>query len=210
MTFDQIKTQDKAYILPTYGRVDVALVQGKNARGLGRGREGVHRLHRRHRGQRPGLQRPGVGRRRSGPGREDPAPVQLLLQPREHRPGPGAVPGRGHGQGLLLQLRRRGQRVRCQGGPQIRGKEGRLPDRHFDQFLPRPHPHHPGRHRPGGLPPGLPAPHPGLPLRRGRGPARHRQAAGRLRLCRAAGDGPGGGGRHPHGGGLRKRPGPSL
>ena len=32
MTFDQIKTQDKAYILPTYGRVDVALVQGKNAR----------------------------------------------------------------------------------------------------------------------------------------------------------------------------------
>lgn len=32
MTFDQIKAQDKAYILPTYGRVDVALVQGKNAR----------------------------------------------------------------------------------------------------------------------------------------------------------------------------------
>ena len=32
MTFEQIKTQDKAYILPTYGRVDVALVKGKNAR----------------------------------------------------------------------------------------------------------------------------------------------------------------------------------
>ena len=32
MTFDQIKAQDKAYILPTYGRVDAALVKGQNAR----------------------------------------------------------------------------------------------------------------------------------------------------------------------------------
>ncbi len=32
MTFEQIKDQDQAYILHTYGRVDAALVEGKNAR----------------------------------------------------------------------------------------------------------------------------------------------------------------------------------
>ena len=32
MTFEQIKAQDQAYVLPTYGRVDAALVKGKNAR----------------------------------------------------------------------------------------------------------------------------------------------------------------------------------
>lgn len=32
MTFQQIKNQDKSYILPTYGRVDAALVKGRNAR----------------------------------------------------------------------------------------------------------------------------------------------------------------------------------
>lgn len=32
MTFEQIKEQDQAYILHTYGRVDAALVKGKNAR----------------------------------------------------------------------------------------------------------------------------------------------------------------------------------
>ena len=32
MTFEQIKDQDQAYILHTYGRVDAALVKGKNAR----------------------------------------------------------------------------------------------------------------------------------------------------------------------------------
>lgn len=32
MTFEQIKSQDQSYILHTYGRVDAALVKGKNAR----------------------------------------------------------------------------------------------------------------------------------------------------------------------------------
>ena len=32
MTFEQIKEQDQGYILPTYGRVDAALVKGQNAR----------------------------------------------------------------------------------------------------------------------------------------------------------------------------------
>ncbi len=32
MTFEQIKDQDQAYILHTYGRVDAALVKGRNAR----------------------------------------------------------------------------------------------------------------------------------------------------------------------------------
>ena len=32
MTFQHIKDQDQAYILPTYGRVDAALVKGRNAR----------------------------------------------------------------------------------------------------------------------------------------------------------------------------------
>ena len=32
MTFQQVKDQDQAYIMHTYGRVDVALVKGKNAR----------------------------------------------------------------------------------------------------------------------------------------------------------------------------------
>ena len=32
MTFDQVKSQDQAYILHTYGRVDAALVKGRNAR----------------------------------------------------------------------------------------------------------------------------------------------------------------------------------
>ena len=32
MYFQEIKEQDQTYILPTYGRVDVALVKGKNAR----------------------------------------------------------------------------------------------------------------------------------------------------------------------------------
>ena len=32
MTFEQIKDQDQAYILHTYGRVDAALVKGENAR----------------------------------------------------------------------------------------------------------------------------------------------------------------------------------
>ena len=32
MTFEQVKSQDQAYILPTYGRVDAVLVKGRNAR----------------------------------------------------------------------------------------------------------------------------------------------------------------------------------
>ena len=32
MTFEQVKSQDQAYILHTYGRVDTALVKGRNAR----------------------------------------------------------------------------------------------------------------------------------------------------------------------------------
>ena len=32
MTFQEIKDQDQAYIMHTYGRVDAALVKGKNAR----------------------------------------------------------------------------------------------------------------------------------------------------------------------------------
>ena len=32
MTFEQVKSQDQAYILPTYGRVRAALVKGRNAR----------------------------------------------------------------------------------------------------------------------------------------------------------------------------------
>lgn len=32
MTFEQVKSQDQAYILHTYGRVDAALVKGRNAR----------------------------------------------------------------------------------------------------------------------------------------------------------------------------------
>ena len=32
MTFEQVKLQDQAYILHTYGRVDAALVKGRNAR----------------------------------------------------------------------------------------------------------------------------------------------------------------------------------
>ncbi len=40
MTFEQIKAQDQAYVLPTYGRVDAALVKGKNARAWdGEGKE---------------------------------------------------------------------------------------------------------------------------------------------------------------------------
>ena len=32
MTFQEIKDQDQQYIMRTYGRVDVALVKGQNAR----------------------------------------------------------------------------------------------------------------------------------------------------------------------------------
>ena len=66
MTFEQVKSQDQAYILHTYGRVDAALVKGRNARAWDvDGKEYID-----------------------------------------------FTAGIGHGQGFLLQLRRRGQRVR--------------------------------------------------------------------------------------------------
>ena len=112
MTFEQVKSQDQAYILHTYGRVDAALVKGRNARAWDvDGKEyidftagiGVNAL---------GYCDPEW----SAAVAEQAGKIQHMCNyyycPEEHRPGPGALPGLGHGQGFLLQLRRRGQRVR--------------------------------------------------------------------------------------------------
>ena len=67
--------------------------------------------------------------------------------------------------GLLLQLRRRGQRMRHQNRTEICLRQkgaGILHHRHPGKQLPRADHHHPGRHRSGPLSRTVPAPDPGL------------------------------------------------
>ena len=67
MTFEQVKSQDQAYILPTYGRVDAALVKGRNARpGMWTARNTSTSPQ--ASASTPGIQRPGVGPSCGGPG----------------------------------------------------------------------------------------------------------------------------------------------
>ena len=91
MTFQEIKEQDSRYILHTYGRVDVALVKGQNARAWdGAGKEYIDFTS-------------GIGV--NALGYADPQWAKAVA-------GTGAVPGGGHGTGFFLQLRGGGQRVR--------------------------------------------------------------------------------------------------
>ena len=78
---------------------------------------------------------------------------------------PARLADGGPGPGVLRQLRRRGQRVRHQAGPQVR-RPG--PPRRGQRLrlVPRPHPRHAARHRPAGQARGLPAAARGLPPRR--------------------------------------------
>ena len=161
MSFDELAALDAAHVMGTYARQPVAFVRGEGSRLWdSEGREyldflgglAVTSL-----GPRPprGGRRP----RRAGP---HAAPrVEPLLQ---RRPAPAGGrarrAARRRGPGLLLQLRRRGQRVRHQAGPPPRPEARHpphLPRRLGPQLLPRPHAHDPGRHRPAGQAGDVPA-----------------------------------------------------
>ena len=189
MTFDQIKTQDKAYILPTYGRVDVALVQGKNARAWdAEGKEYIDFTA-------------GIGVNALGySDLEWAAAVAEQAGKIQHLCNYYYSPENTALAQALCQAAGMGKAFFCNSGAEanecavkVARKYGEK--RGASQIVTLINSFH-GRTLTtlaatgqDGSPPGLPAPHPGLPLRRGRGPARHRQAAGRLRLRRAAGDG---------------------
>ncbi len=107
MTFQEIRDQDQKYIIHTYGRVDAALVKGRNATAWDvEGKEyidftsgiGVNSL---------GYCDP--DRRSVEAGGGDTAPMQLLLLAPEHGACGGTLYGGGHGPGFLLQLWGRGQ-----------------------------------------------------------------------------------------------------
>ena len=102
MTFEQVKSQDQAYILHTYGRVDAALVKGRNARAWDvDGKEYIDFTA-------------GIGV--NALGYCDPewsaavaeqvgksSTCATTTTARRTPPWPGALPGLGHGQGFLLQ-----------------------------------------------------------------------------------------------------------
>ena len=77
--------------------------------------------------------------------------------------------------GVLLQLGRRGQRVRDQAGPQV-GRARAPRRRERVRLVPRPHPRDAARHRPAGEARGLPAAARGLPSRGVVRPRRARSA----------------------------------
>jgi hypothetical protein len=182
---------------------------------------------------RPALPRPAVGPRRDEPrpqpsrggrcaGRAGPHP-RARLEPLRHRarlagrphPRPaarhrpaGMARGGPAGAGVLRQLRRRGQRVRAEAGPPVRGagppRRGQRP-----RLVPRPHPGHAPRHRPALEARGVPAPAGGLPARRVVRPrgARGGPRSDRRRGAARAGAG-GGRGQPGHRGVLPGRPAP--
>ena len=163
---------------------------------MGQRGPGVPRLPRRS-GRDLARPRPPRGGRRRGRAGPHAAPrVEPLLQRRPAEAGRRAqrAPRRRRA-GLLLQLRRRGQRVRHQAGPPLRPEarhHAHVPRRVGPQLVPRPDAHDPGRHRPAGEAGGLPAAGAGLlagALRRRRRP----RGAGRAVRGEA--------GRHPPRGG---------
>ena len=130
----------------------VTFVRGEGSRALGRRRASEYLDFLVRPGRHLARPRPPRGRRRrlptqartllhvsnlfgTEPGREVAATLDRLLG--------------GGGPGLLLQLRRRGQRVRHQAGPQV-GRPRPPRRRQRLRLVPRPHPRHPARHRPAG------------------------------------------------------------
>ena len=131
---------------------------GARGRALGRRRQALSRLLRRPRGQQSGPLPSGGRRSDSRPG-HDPAPcLERLL----HRAGGGTggapLPALVRRARLSLQQRRRGERGGDEARPPL-GQRARRPVRDpvDHRLLPRPHVRHAHRHRPGEVPPGLPA-----------------------------------------------------
>ena len=110
---------------------------------------------------------PGGGRGGLRPGPDAAARVQPLRHRAPARGGghPRPADRRRPGPGVLLQQRRRGQRVRHQAGPPV-GRPGPPRGGQRLRLLPRPDPGHPARHRPAGQARGVPAAARGLPPRR--------------------------------------------
>ena len=88
---------------------------------LGRERQGIHRPRDRHRRQQLRRVRPRVGARRDRAAVHRAAHLKPLLHRARRAAGAAAVRKDRHEKGLLLQLRRGGQRMRHQGRAQIRG-----------------------------------------------------------------------------------------
>lgn len=55
MNFEQVKQQEQANMMHTYGRFPVALVKGKGVTRLGYRRKRLHRFHQRYRRKCAGL-----------------------------------------------------------------------------------------------------------------------------------------------------------
>ena len=148
---------------------------GQGLAGLGRGRQGIHRPGQRHRRERLRHLGRSLAEGRHRAAGQAPPRLEPLLHRALREAGGDAVPAHGHEEGVLRQLRRGGQRVRHQGGPQVRRREARrglLHHRDAGEQLPRPHADHAVRHRPGPLPRAVPAADPGLCPHPRRGPGR--------------------------------------
>ena len=166
---------ERCPLMPTYGPPALMFVRGEGRRLWDvDGNEYLDFLSGARRHQ-PRPLPPGGGRRarRAGPHaapRVEPVRHRARLGGRPH-PRPPAGRRR---PGVLRQLRRRGQRVRAQAGPQVRGP--RPPRRRQRaRLVPRPHAGHPPRHRPAREARGVPAAARGLPPRRLERPRRARE-----------------------------------
>ena len=138
-------------LMPTYPPQPVTFVRGEGTSALGRRRASATST------SCPGSAVTALGHSPPG-GRRAPSPTQartLLHVSNLYGTEPGLERGaadprpaaRRRGSGLLLQLRRRGQRVRHQARPQVR--RSRPPRRRQRlRLVPRPHAGHAARHRP--------------------------------------------------------------
>ena len=147
-----IQALDAEHGMQTYGRLPVAFVRGEGVKLWdSEGKEYLDFLG--------GLavtvaraRAPGGRRRARRPGPHAAARVEPLLQ-RVAAAGRGAArrAARRRRQGVLRQLRRRGQRVRDQARPPVRPGQRRprpVPRALGVGLVPRPHAHHARRHRP--------------------------------------------------------------
>ena len=170
------------HLMTTAKRAPVALVRGEGARVWDTRRQGVSRLHRRHRGDRARALPSQGGRDDARAGGHAAPRVEPLLHPAADPARQAALRPLVRRPGLLLQLGRGGQRVRDQARAQVgQGARGQRSRRHHHDAgrLPRPDAGHRHRHRAGEVPPRLRAAPRWLQVRpvqrSARGGAGHRQ-----------------------------------
>ena len=180
VSVEELQALEGRYAMDTYARAPVEFVRGEGATAHGLRGARVPRLLRRALGPQrrplPPADRRG-DHRAGGALRRELQPLLLRARDAAQRAARRVEP---RGARLPLQLRRRGERVRDQAGPQARprSRDRRARDRHPRRRLPRPHPG--GARRDPAARPRRPLRPPAAGVRR-RAPRRPRRAARRGR-----------------------------